>query len=483
MFNREKFDQEQLAKSITVETNIGKSLMTNPLVNHIAVLIRLYSGAPMSKSAMTEEDQQHLQKILSFIGGARDLDNDHDTLDAHVLATHIKIDRAENNEIYAPDPNRRQNRFNVVGSKQNPIYPWNCHDFDMAVHEVDSWDGLPAQMQEIITQRWSSYRFNDEKFALVMSFQSLGDIDNTGLRNWDAKTILSCLQEKERKIFLYDILDIKWSPCEWLSDGALNNSLSGGLQSQDNPLGSNLRQHNTGFLANIVQSSAPDDPNVEKWASEAIRRNRPVISGPSGHSLRYLNFWAECRRLYIYKDERYDQILPSLEDARLVMMANLLPPKNHHSYHEIMCASIGVSDGVNTLAYLHQSSYDDLENGPLYGKQALDTALLALNNPNKEPLPNPWAVQAPVFDIKLPETASDLAGLLWQFGSSPEYVIMLLKAASSNLRLSLILELQQRLQNGSITKLQHDFVLEEIRKLETVVSCSTEARLTENKDL
>jgi hypothetical protein len=52
--------------------------------------------------------------------------------------------------------------------------------------------------------------------------------------------------------------------------------------------------------------------------------------------------------------------LPSLEEARLVMLANLMAPKDHHSYHEIMLASIGVYNGVDVLEYKHKESYDDI---------------------------------------------------------------------------------------------------------------------------
>ncbi|MCF7505336.1 hypothetical protein [Vibrio sp. L3-7] len=42
-------------------------------------------------------------------------------------------------------------------------------------------------------------------------------------------------------------------------------------------------------------------------------------------------------------------------------MANLLPPKSHHSYFEIMAASEGISDGETKLQFNDIGGYSDLK--------------------------------------------------------------------------------------------------------------------------
>lgn len=105
-----------------------------------------------------------------------------------------------------------------------------------------------------------------------------------------------------------------------------------------NPHGAGLRQHHAGERINILEETNP-------WIQEARLNQMPLLSGPSGTSLRYLQFW----------DKNGDGSV-SMEEARLVVLANLLPPSSHHSYHEIMTASIGIGG----LKYENPGNYSDL---------------------------------------------------------------------------------------------------------------------------
>lgn len=135
-------------------------------------------------------------------------------------------------------------------------------------------------------------------------------------------------------------------------------------------------RHTSGDHTNIVRMN--NDGGVkDQWIEDTVAAGKPIISGPSGHTLRYLNFWAEKRNENIVNAQNLTE-WPSLEAARLVMMADLLPPK-HHSYDEVMTASIGIKDNVApALQYHRKTSYNDLylyhnqTDAKLIAKQAYD---------------------------------------------------------------------------------------------------------------
>lgn len=456
----------QATKHLEFEEHVGRALASDGDVMHAAEQIRLYSGAPSNFVSMTEEDRQELSHLVGPIGGARDLREDRNTLDANVLATHLKIDRASNRDPQAPDPTRRNNRFNRVSSPDNPIYPWNIHDFDTDLFKIGNWEDLPPRMAEQIRDRWEEKRLDDESYALTMSLTSLRDV--VGLSGMDAKDIIALLSQAERKTFLYDILAIKWSTSEDLEDEA-----SDGTPRTDNPLGPEYRQHNTGNRANVVLAHDAIDPAVGKWVADALLHNKPIISGPSGHTLRYLNHWAEMRRSYMVTSVVFGVLgipfdlsrLPSLEVARFVMMANLMPPKDHHSYHEIMGASIGISDFLGTLTYPHPESYVDLNAHPI-GQRAFQQATRATTEPNTKPLPNPWARQGvPTISGWPPSSAQDLFGVLMRFASNAEAAELILQGAGSRLRIAVIPLVEEAASNRAITGTQKEFVLDTIRRM------------------
>lgn len=134
-------------------------------------------------------------------------------------------------------------------------------------------------------------------------------------------------------------------------------------------------KHTSGDNTNMVKKgNNPLNPHEDKWIDDTVAAGKPIISGPSGHTLRYLNFWAEKRKQEKERAGGNINGWPSLEAARLVMMANLMPPK-HHSYDEIMTSSIGIKDEIKPpLLYKHKSSYLDLAT-----HQETDAKKIALN--------------------------------------------------------------------------------------------------------
>lgn len=115
---------------------------------------------------------------------------------------------------------------------------------------------------------------------------------------------------------------------------------------------------------------------LQRWYLSALAAAKPIYSGPSGHALGYLNLYAKAYD----RDEAIKAVLatdvgaggragprdkPTLEQARLVMLAALIGKKQHHTYDEVMVASHGIATQSdprrdNTLSYRHAYSYADI---------------------------------------------------------------------------------------------------------------------------
>lgn len=376
------FDQspykEIASKNKQFEESLGKSLSCNKELASIAKLIREATGSPMRFADFSQEQQKKILSESAYIGGAKELMADVDCLDAHVLATLIKAEGKEyelseverrkcvSKNVSAPgneksdvsEMERRKCMFNYVRSPDNVIYPWNSHSFDMEVFEVENPIQFTAEMRGVIVERWSELL---QKKADIEEYL-FGEL---GLSPLDLSCgivdILKAATEPDRKKLLKEAMKISWSTSKFIA-GEENSRDS-------NPLGSEFRQHTTGARSNVVRVSDKEDPNVNKWVFEAVVNGKPVTSGPSGHTLRYLNHYAMCSEMLQLSNSK-GQHIPSLEEARLVMLANLIAPKDHHSYHEIMLASVGIYNGEEMLEYRSKDSYDDLRSTPI-GRAAL----------------------------------------------------------------------------------------------------------------
>jgi hypothetical protein len=101
---------------------------------------------------------------------------------------------------------------------------------------------------------------------------------------------------------------------------------------------------------------------IDAWYDEAYHNHKPIYSGPSGHTLGYLTLYDNRLRKpnHAIVPREYDK--PSLEAARLVMLASLIGNKEHHTYDEVMFASVGIGarESEQGLTYRYPGSYGDL---------------------------------------------------------------------------------------------------------------------------
>jgi hypothetical protein len=373
VFDRSPY-KERSVENHEFERRVGKYLINDRALCFIARRIREITGSPMTLAELDDDQQQKLAKESRNIGGAKELLKDADNLDAHVLATLLKAESKQYNFCSPAEntpgvdylgldvPERRRCMFNYVESPENIIHPWNSHRFDLGIYEIESEIQLPDRLKNLIADRWDA----------LLGKQADADAyirDTLALRSFSAKDgifdILQSVSTQEKKKILIDVLHIPWSTEETIDDE--NN------HRKSNPLGEVYRQHTTGARSNVVRFSDKDDKNVNKWVTEAIVNNKPVVSGPSGHTLRYLSHYAMCKELLRLSGTDVSAF-PSLAEARLVMIANLMAPKNHHSYHEIMLASVGIFDGYDEiLGYENKADYSDIETTDI-GRKALAEA-------------------------------------------------------------------------------------------------------------
>ncbi|WP_150575027.1 hypothetical protein [Pandoraea aquatica] len=350
---------------VEFERKLGQTLCDAPEIRDIARRIRALTGAPMRFEDFDAKAQAKIVAEQVGIGGADECLNSRDTLDAHVLATLIKAEAEHFNDPHAPDEKRRRNMFNAAPHRENPMHPWNLREFDVPIAEIKSPIQLPDRIRDVMQSRWETLRHNPagedaflkvlQRFGVDRVMREEGFAAGANVVDY----MFRCDLDERRKL-LHDVLDITWSTAEYTNDEDNGRWL--------NPIGAHVRQHRTGDRSNMVRTSDRNDPAIINFALGAIVHDKPVISGPSGHTLRYLNHYAQCRAIASYSGDVSDW--PSLAEARMVMMANLMPPKNHHSYHEIMSASIGVSDGTEMLHYRDRATYADLNDTAL-GAQLL----------------------------------------------------------------------------------------------------------------
>lgn len=159
---------------------------------------------------------------------------------------------------------------------------------------------------------------------------------------------LDGLEEQKRVEYLTDILHIRYST----STDTVGETQR--IFPTDNPHGQEYLQSHAGGQFNVITFT----PYIE----EAKALSKPVLSGPSGTAFRYISAWHHIRiELVAGKVPIGTKLVagevPTIKQAILVIMANLLPPRSHHSYHEIMD---GVN-GVGGFSYEDKAGYSDLE--------------------------------------------------------------------------------------------------------------------------
>lgn len=116
-----------------------------------------------------------------------------------------------------------------------------------------------------------------------------------------------------------------------------------------------------GFLELDQRPYALDELKTEfiekhgAWHDKAMKHNKPIIGGMSGHTLGYLSLYRDA-----LSQSDAPQNEPSLEYLRALMLAGLVGQKRHHSYDEVMTASVGIGVGEHKLGYRSEASYQDL---------------------------------------------------------------------------------------------------------------------------
>ncbi|WP_156226333.1 hypothetical protein [Herbaspirillum chlorophenolicum] len=102
------------------------------------------------------------------------------------------------------------------------------------------------------------------------------------------------------------------------------------------------------------------------WYDSAYNNQRPIVGGMSGHTLGYLNLYcAAVDKWAAQRKEQKDQPIPfpSLETFRAILLAALVGNKRHHSYDEVMAASVGMkfaTDQGPGLTYKDRVGYRDI---------------------------------------------------------------------------------------------------------------------------
>lgn len=100
----------------------------------------------------------------------------------------------------------------------------------------------------------------------------------------------------------------------------------------------------------LLKENDETNKHVEDFACNVKMNNIPVLNGPSGVALRFLNMY---RNLI---DESSNNSLPSMEDARLACLTFLIT-NDIHTYHEAMISTSGIKSSHEKLEYIPFDSY------------------------------------------------------------------------------------------------------------------------------
>lgn len=354
-----------------IEQKIGLSLAKNSKLTDLAKKINEKAKIPtFDQSSRPDQPQMDLTDKLQIegqrdsFGGARASAEGWDTLgrSVHEAMHVIEKDKAKYSKVQA-------------GNTANPYFgrpKSRKPEFDQPIADY-KWEQLPPQIQEDLSG------MHDFKGAgLIKAYNALSsDIRRSVILNdyrYKNKSI-----DKTAIVFLAsdisaDIIasvkkivdDPKNAKLRAATKIQILQAMGAAPDDQKAQLAALLDividKHTSGDHTNIVSRNG-DGGVKDQWIEDTVIAGKPIISGPSGHTLRYLNFWAEKRNENIVEAQDQNE-WPSLEAARLVMMADLLPPR-HHSYDEVMTASIGIKDKTKQpgthLMYQHKSSYDDIK--------------------------------------------------------------------------------------------------------------------------
>lgn len=365
-----------------VETKIGLELAQDSRLTGIAAKITENVGA-RSYRQLSPPARKKIDGEMDTFGGARAFQEGWGTLGASVFAVMNEIEQdGETKTHYSKvqEGNTENPYFGKPGEKKP--------EFDEPLASL-KWDDIPTNIKTELADNPVQGPFRklpastyDEldfkgKLTLLKGFRYKDD------RKWKLSTSSSSdplLRNAREAINQYKIASE--GEKEEKRQAAITATKKA-LEKKDLPpetrailgfrLDVLLDKHTSGDHTNLVQRKG-DGGVKDQWIEDTVKAGKPIISGPSGHTLRYLNFWAEKRNDEKAREKGNITDWPSLEAARLVMMANLMPAR-HHSYDEIMTASIGIKDEASdALKYQHKSSYEDLNKQKGDAEQIAKTA-------------------------------------------------------------------------------------------------------------
>lgn len=350
-----------------IETKIGLSLAKNAELTKIAAKIT-EKAKVKSYGELDEAGKKKTDGQVGAFGGAAAFKEGWGTLGSSVSAVMTEIEK---------DPATKA-KYSVSHTKDHPYFPKDQKkpEFDKPIAEC-SWEELPQDIRAHLNtkaqppaqaqpsaQAQPTFAYDtvgvDTKRALLKDYRyKNSSIDNEAI-DFIKGNISRDIIDKVKAIIGSPVDDTKREEAKAAIIQEMAKSVDESLKAQ---LGALLDivvdRHTSGDHTNIVRMNN-DGGAKDQWIKDTVKAGKPIISGPSGHTLRYLNFWAEKRNENIVNAQNHNE-WPSLEAARLVMMADLLPPR-HHSYDEVMTASIGIKDEVSgELKYQHKSSYEDLK--------------------------------------------------------------------------------------------------------------------------
>lgn len=357
---------EAVAERSKIEEKIGLSLAKNGKLLNVAKNIHKKSNINI------DDDKEDIAKQANIFGGARASQEEAETLGRYVFETmhHIEKDKA---------------KYSTSRTADHPYFPTGQKkpEFDKPLADC-KWEELPEEAKPRICERAASVEDGKPKFSVdyneLNSNKRLSLLETYRFDSTEAKTTAGTLKQQLQTTIPTETMNLINEAFDSPEDDEKRNAAIDAIKTAMTTandqgkaqLGALLDivvdRHTSGINTNLVRKN--EDGGVkDQWIKDTIKAGKPIISGPSGHTLRYLNFWTEKRNEQKDNEDRNLRpqevtTWPSLEEARLVMMANLMPPK-HHSYDEIMTASIGITDKTgqsgNSLAYRYKSSYKDLK--------------------------------------------------------------------------------------------------------------------------
>lgn len=358
---------EAVKERSEIEEKIGLSLAQDSRLTGIAAKITEKSKVK-SYGELDGTGKDKIGKEVDKFGGARAYKERWGTLGASVFAVMNEIEKDSATKSYyskVQEGNTENPYFGDPGEKKP--------EFDEPLASL-KWEDIPTNIKTELTDNLVQGPFRklpastyDEldfkgKLTLLKGFRYDGGKDHS-----PATTLLA--QAATGGVDMDEIQEAFDHPDD---DEKRQKAIKAIKTAMSNPHITANKKATLGALLDIVvdRHTSGDNTNLvrrkgdggvkDQWIEDTVKAGKPIISGPSGHTLRYLNFWAEKRNEADPTEVNDTEKWPSLEAARLVMMANLMPPK-HHSYDEIMTASIGIKDSVGpALEYHRKTSYRDL---------------------------------------------------------------------------------------------------------------------------